>query len=106
MNSKLFPHYNSVASSIKVTESNSVDSICFNSNEDNPNLMDVIIKHKDSSIEKFSITKTWTKSLQDSICHNVECMDKNIKTDRDMLTEASKVYSIIKNKKVIFIMAF
>ena len=98
MNNKLFPHYNSVASSIKVTESNSVDSICFNSNEDNPNLMDVIIKHKDSSIEKFSITKTWTKLLQDSICHNVECMNKNIKTDKELLTEAFKVYSIIKNK--------
>ena len=50
MNSKLFPHYNSIASSIKVTESNSVDSICFNSNEDNPNLMDVIIKHKEVSL--------------------------------------------------------
>ena len=71
MNSKLFPHYNSIASSIKVTESNSVDSICFNSNEDNPNLMDVIIKNKDSSIEKFLITKTWTKSFQDYIFNNV-----------------------------------
>ena len=57
-----------------------------------------IIKHKYSSIEKFSITKTWTKSLQDSICNNLECMDKNIETDKELLTEAFKVYSIIKNK--------
>lgn len=98
MNSKLFPHYNSISSSIEVVKSDTVDSICFNSNGDNPNLMDVIIKHKDSSVEKFSIAKTWAKSLQDSICHNVECMDKNIKTDTELLTDASKVYNIIKNK--------